>query len=403
MSDTILDYLEKFGDKPFDRLPFGEVDALILAQFSYLKFDGLIPGPDESDSFIPIKALKKNKDFAKLFSDTRYEKVNRELFTRMVAGKRFGTLSMTHYVNIVDRERDIQFSAITFKLPGGTGFVAFRGTDENMVGWKEDFDLSIKDRIPGEKEAVGYLKTASGLLSGSFYVGGHSKGGLLSVYASSLVPDPIKKRIISIYSFDGPAVREEFRDKIGYESIRARIVKRVPQSSLVGMLFETDNIYEVVKSTGIGVGQHDPYTWVVKDIDLEHLKSLKKTAVILNTALMQWLSGMDMKDRARFIDIVFGVADACDSSDLVTMGLTPVKSIRQMMDGYEGMDDREKEFFRTVLGALIKDTGKQTRTEVHAGWNEFVEGVDKWIESKQKKLGMIETLNRRSAENGTDS
>ena len=169
MSDTILDYLEKFGDKPFDRLPFGEVDALILAQFSYLKFDGLIPGPDESDFFIPIKALKKNKDFAKLFSDTRYEKVNRELFTRMVAGKRFGTLSMTHYVNIVEKERDIQFSAITFKLSGGTGFVAFRGTDENMVGWKEDFDLSIKDRIPGEKEAVGYLKTASGLLSGSFY------------------------------------------------------------------------------------------------------------------------------------------------------------------------------------------------------------------------------------------
>ena len=41
MSDTILEYLEKFGDKTFDRLPFGEVDALILAQFAYLKFDGL--------------------------------------------------------------------------------------------------------------------------------------------------------------------------------------------------------------------------------------------------------------------------------------------------------------------------------------------------------------------------
>ena len=211
MSDTILEYLEKFGDKTFDRLPFGEVDALILAQFAYLKFDGLIPGPDESDSFIPIKSLKKNKDFAKLFSDTRYEKVNRELFTRMTSGKRFGTLSMTHYVNIVDKARDIQFSAITFKLSGGTGFVAFRGTDENMVGWKEDFNLSIMDRIPGEKEAVGYLKKASGLLSGTFYVGGHSKGGLLSVYASSLVPESIKKRIINVYSFDGPAVREAAR------------------------------------------------------------------------------------------------------------------------------------------------------------------------------------------------
>ena len=403
MSDTILEYLEKFGDKPFERLPFGEVDALILAQFAYLKFDGLVPGPDESDSFIPIKSLKKNKDFAKLFSDTRYEKVNRELFTRMVAGKRFGTLSMTHYVNIVDKERDIQFSAITFKLYGGCGFVAFRGTDENMVGWKEDFNLSIMDRIPGEKEAVGYLKRASGLISGDFYVGGHSKGGLLSVYASSLVPESIKKRIINVYSFDGPAVREEYRSKIGYESIRSRIVKRVPQSSLVGMLFETDDIYEVIKSTGIGVGQHDPYTWVVKDIDLEHLKSLKKSAVIVSGALRQWLSTMDMKDRERFIDIVFGVADACDCNDLVSMGLAPVKSLRQMLDGYEGMDSGEKEFFRTVINSLIRDTGKQTRSEVHAEWNEFVESVDKWIETKQKKLGMTEARNRRSAENGTDS
>ena len=403
MSDTILEYLEKFGDKTFDRLPFGEVDALILAQFAYLKFDGLVPGPDESDQFIPIKALKKNKDFAKLFSDTRYEKVNRKLYTLMSSGKRFGSLSMTHYVNIVEKKRDIQFSAITFKLQDGTGFVAFRGTDENVVGWKEDFNLSIMDRIPGEKESLGYLKTASGLLSGQFYVGGHSKGGLLSVYASSLVPESIKKRIINVYSFDGPAVREEFREKIGYGSIRDRIIKRVPQSSLVGMLFETDDIYEVIKSNGIGVAQHDPYSWVVRDIDFEHLKSLKKSAVIVSGALRQWLSTMDMKDRERFIDIVFGVADACDCSDLVSMGLAPVKSLRQMMDGYEGMDAGEKEFFRTVITALIKDTRKQTKSEVHAEWNVFVDSVDRWIEDKQKKLGKIEARSRRRVENGTDS
>ena len=385
MSENILDYLEKFGDKTFERLPFGEVDALILSQFAYLKFDGLVPGPDESDSFITLKSIKKNTDFDRLFTDTRYEKVNRKLFSLMVSGKRFGGISLAHYVNIVDTKRDIQFSAVTFKLPGGTGFVAYRGTDENVVGWKEDFNLSIMDRIPGEKEAVGYLKKASGLLSGDFYVGGHSKGGLLSVYASSLVPDPIKKRIMNVYSFDGPAVREEFREKIGYESIRDRIIKCVPQSSLVGMLFETDNIYSVVKSSGKGVGQHDPYTWVVKDIDLDHLKSLKKSAVIISNALRQWLSNIDMEDRARFIDIVFGVADACDSNDLVSMGVTPVKSMRQMIDGYEGMDDREKEFLRTVINAFIKDTGVQAKSEVHAGWNEFVEGVDKWIESVQDK------------------
>ena len=386
MSDNILDYLEKFGDKTFERLPFGEVDALILSQFAYLKFDGLVPGPGESDSFITLKSIKKNTDFDRLFTDTRYEKVNRKLFALMVSGKRFGGLSLAHYVNIVDTKRDIQFSAVTYRLPGGTGFVAFRGTDENVVGWKEDFNLSIMDRIPGEKEAVGYLKTASGLLSGDFYVGGHSKGGLLSVYASSLVPDPIKKRIMNVYSFDGPAVREEFREKIGYGSIRDRIIKCVPQSSLVGMLFETDDIYSVVKSSGKGVGQHDPYTWVVKDIDLDHLKSLKKSAVIISSALRDWLSKIDMEDRARFIDIVFGVADACDSNDLVSMGVAPVKSMRQMIDGYEGMDDKEKEFLRTVINAFIRDTGVQAKSEARAGWSEFVEGVDKWIESVQGRI-----------------
>ena len=123
----------------------------------------------------------------------------------------------------------------------------------------------------------------------------------------------------------------------------------------------------------------------------------------MSGALRQWLSTMDMKDRERFIDIVFGVADACDCNDLVSMGLAPVKSLRQMLDGYEGMDSGEKEFFRTVINSLIRDTGKQTRSEVHAEWNEFVESVDKWIETKQKKLGMTEARNRRSAENGTDS
>jgi len=386
MNETILDYLKIYGDKTLERLPFGEVDALILAQFAYLKFDGIVPGPGESDSFMSLKLIKKHKDFAGLFSDTRYEKVNRELFTLISSGKRFGGLALAHYVNIVDRSRDIQFSAVTYKLPDGTGFVAFRGTDENMVGWKEDFNLSIMDRIPGEKEAVKYLETASGLFSGDFYVGGHSKGGLLSVYASSLVPDPIKKRIINIYSFDGPAVREELREEIGYGSIRARIKKFVPQSSLVGMLFETDNNYTVIRSSGVGVGQHDPYTWIASDIDFERVKSLNKGAVIVSSALRQWLAGMDMKERSRFIDIVFGVADACDSSDLVSMGLTPVKSVRQLMDGYEGMDEKEKEFFRSVITALLKDAGKQTKSEVHSGWNEFVDSVDRWIEKRQAKL-----------------
>lgn len=387
MADTVLEYLEKFGSKTFKRLPFGEVDALILSQFSYLKFDGIVPGPDDLDSFVSLTDIKNHPKFDDLFSDKRYEKPNRKLFKLMSESVRFGDLKLDWYVNIIGDEREIQFSAVTFRFPEGIDYVAYRGTDENMVGWKEDANLSIMEEIPGEKEAVKYLKGAAKVLNGNFYVGGHSKGGLNAIYASSAAPAFVKKRIMGIYSFDGPAIREDVRNKLDYAGIRNRYHKFVPKSSLIGMIFETDDIYTVVKNKAAGILQHDPYNWIVDGIDFAYEDSLSKSAEVVNTAMANWLKGLDKNARSRFIDCVFEVADACEDNDLVSIALNPVKSIRQMLDGYDRMEDGEREFLKEVLNGLIKNTGGRARDEVKEGWGEFTESVDKWIDMVQ---GVIE-------------
>ncbi len=387
MADTVLEYLEKFGSKTFKRLPFGEVDALILSQFSYLKFDGIVPGPDDMDSFVSLTDIKNHPKFDDLFSDKRYEKPNRKLFKLMSESVRFGDLKLDWYVNIIGDEREIQFSAVTFRFPEGIDYVAYRGTDENMVGWKEDANLSIMEEIPGEKEAVKYLKEAAKVLNGNFYVGGHSKGGLNAIYASSAAPASVKKRIMGIYSFDGPAIREDVRNKLDYAGIRDRYHKFVPKSSLIGMIFETDDIYTVVKNKAAGILQHDPYNWIVDGIDFAYEDSLSKSAEVVNTAMANWLKGLDKSARSRFIDCVFEVADACEDNDLVSIALNPVRSIRQMLDGYDRMEDGEREFLKEALNGLIKNTGGSARDEVKEGWGEFTESVDKWIDMVQ---GVIE-------------
>ncbi len=387
MSDTILEYLEKFGNKTFKRLPFGEVDALILSQFSYLKFDGIVPGPDDVDSFVTLDEIRKHPSFDSLFTDKRYEKPNRKLFNLMAESVRFGSLKMDLYVNITCEKREIQFSAVTFSFPEGVHYVAYRGTDENMVGWKEDANLSIMEEIPGEKEAVKYLKDVSKVIKGDFYVGGHSKGGLNAIYAASAAPASVKKRIIGIYSFDGPAIREDVRSKVDYAGVRDRYHKFVPKSSLIGMIFETDDIYTVVKNKAAGILQHDPYNWIVRDIDFWYEDTLSKSAEVVNTAMAGWLKGLDKDARSRFIDCVFEVADACKDNDLVSIYLNPVKSIRQMLDGYDRMDEGERQFLKEVLSGLIKNAEGRAKGEVQTGWGEFTESVDKWIVMVQ---GVIE-------------
>ena len=179
---TVLNYLEKYGKYTFQEMPLTEVDSLALCQLSYLKFDDLVPDVRRDGPAVTLESLKEHPEFEKLFGDVRFEKENRALFEGMMQGLRFRHMRLNYYVNVVEEQRETQFSAVTCFLDDGTAYVAFRGTDETIVGWKEDFNMAFLSPVPGQAYSAKYLEAVASRIRGPFFVGGHSKGGNLAVY-----------------------------------------------------------------------------------------------------------------------------------------------------------------------------------------------------------------------------
>ena len=364
MADTILTYLKKQGDKSFQELPFNEVDALILCQFSYLKFDGLVPGVDETAPAVVLRELVGHPDQQSLFSDERYEKVNRELFERMAESERFGGMRLNYYVNLIEKSWETQFSAITLFLEDELPFLAFRGTDENLVAWKEDCNMAFLQPIPAQHCALKYLSDISRRFPGAFVMGGHSKGGNLAIFAGMNSTKMLQRRIKTIYNMDGPGFRPEVREMSAYDRIEDRILKFLPRSSFVGMLFEWEASYRVVESKNLGLFQHDPYSWIVKDNHFVEAKELRQGQKFMDTAVNDWIYSLSEEQIRMFIDVLFSVLEGSQAEDLIQMEEDKKKSMLGMISAIKVLDDDEKKGMTEMLKGLFEIAGRKALKEI---------------------------------------
>ena len=157
MAGTVIEYLQKYGDISFREKPLNDVDSLALCQLSYLKFDGMVSDVRHNGPSVTLREIAERPDVDKLFGDVRFEKENRALFEGMLSGRRFRDMKLNCYINLVEKEWETQFSAITFILDDGTLFLAFRGTDETIIGWKEDFNMAFLSPVPGQEYSVKYV------------------------------------------------------------------------------------------------------------------------------------------------------------------------------------------------------------------------------------------------------
>ena len=147
----------------------------------------------------------------------------------------------------MEEEQEAQFGAVTFFPEGCEPVVAFRGTDDSVVGWKEDFRLAFRKPLASQEMSSVYLNQVGCKLPGAFMVCGHSKGGNLAAYAATWAETGVQRRITDIYSLDGPGFLPEVFEGDSYEQIRSRVHRILPYSSLVGMLLQNYEQYEVVK------------------------------------------------------------------------------------------------------------------------------------------------------------
>lgn len=361
---TIINYIKEYGDYTFSEKPVNEVDSLILSQFAYLKFDGMVPGIGENAEAVDLQYLLQHEDYDKLYAFKPYRENNTKLFTAMVQSNRFGNMKMKNYVNQVELERETQFSAITFQLADGIFFVAYRGTDENIIGWKEDLNLAFSDPVPGQIMSVEYLNRAAEEFTENFYVGGHSKGGNLAIYASMNCKKEIQDRITAIFCHDGPGFRPEVKEKCGYDSIENKILRTIPHSSLVGMILDSECSYRVVESRKIGLMQHDPYSWLVNGDDFQVVKRVHSSAMFRDKALNAWILSLSQEKMHIFIDTLYDVMSASEADNIIDFVTNWNKSFRGVMEAVKNVDEETKQIMSDMMKALFEMISQYAREEI---------------------------------------
>ena len=295
---NIIDYVRQVQDT-FAERPLSPVDSLVLSQLSYCKFEYIL----ENETGLKRKHKWRLKDFCKgeyfdhVFADEISDKENRKLFLTAVSSRRFRNLVVRNIVSQFDdhKEQEKQFAAMIFELDNYNDYVAFRGTDGSLLGWKEDFNLSFMDAVPSHKEAVRYinqyyLHTIHGRRR-KFYLGGHSKGGNIATYAGLMCSDKVQSRIIEIYSHDGPGFKNSVAEKLDFiqKQKKIRIKKTIPQTSMIGILLESNGETFVVKSNGVLIMQHSAYNWQIKENDFEYLDKLSQQGFFFNRTIREWL------------------------------------------------------------------------------------------------------------------
>lgn len=364
MAGTIIDYLKEYGDVPLAEMPLNDVDSLILCQLAYLKFDGIVSGVRENGPSISLKGIAAHADYEKLFADERYEEENRALFEAAVAGRRFCNMRLNCYINVVEKEWETQFSAVTYILEDSTLYIAFRGTDETIVGWKEDFNMAFLSPVPGQAYSVKYLNMVMGRLYKPFYIGGHSKGGNLAVYSAMKCIPRVQERIRKVYSMDGPGFKPGVLEECGYEEIADRVVKILPHSSLIGMIFEKEIRYITVESNRFGLAQHDPYTWLVEDGHFVLADDIYESTRFWDNTLNEWIYSLNEQQLRLMVDTLYQVITASQAENLIELTADWKKSMNSMIVAMKGLDEPTTKILKEIVKSLFELAKIRAKEEV---------------------------------------
>lgn len=342
----------------FRQAGFNPVDNLILTTVAYLFFDPVYKGK-------PVTLQKAAKDFSQVTAgqkDMRVESDEKLLYA-MAATSRFGNLPLLDYVNKFDREREEQFAAMCFGIDEEKVFVAFRGTDNSLIGWKEDFNMGFLSAVPAQLSAVEYMNYVGGKFGGELVVGGHSKGGNLACYGAAFCAREVQERVTYTYNNDGPGFQENVTTQPGFQAIQGKIHTFVPQTSIIGMLLDHENDYTVIHSTQTGILQHDPYTWEVLGRDFIRLEKVDAGSRILDGTMKKWLGNMEPEQRGVFVNTLFEMLMSTKAESIQQLPMSLLKNAGGLAKSYMKEDAETKEAMTEAMKLLLKSAKETVMTK----------------------------------------
>ncbi len=350
---NLLDYIAWRGDLPIEVDGFNEVDNLVLSELAYADFTDIIPG-DFSRQGVVLERVAQA--YAELGRGSVLVNDPGPLLAAAGASRRFGALRVSGFRNQVDPKRQYQFCAEVFLLPDETAYVAYRGTDDTVVGWREDFNFSFM-QTEGQLQSASYLKQAAAFFGCPLRVGGHSKGGNLAVYAAAFGGDGA--RLVSVYSNDGPGFNNDIAAMPQYAAVLDKVTLIMPEFSIVGILMNNKSERRIVRSSANGVMQHNPLTWQVLGTAFETVDSQSPAGIFMDETLQKWIGSLSVKDRTLMTNAIFDALEATGETTLCDLRTHWQSALSAMLKAAWQMEpDKRSQVFDIMR--RLSDAGRQT-------------------------------------------
>lgn len=351
---NIIDYLSWYGHLSFSEFKFNEVDSLIICRISYFPMDGIVDTATEKNPILIKNGLKKCIELVIKDKEKLLQNEDLLLMKKLIDSERFKNLKITGYINSVIKKQEKQFSSIVIDLDNENTYVAYRGTDNTFIGWKEDFNMSYMESVPSQIEAVDYLQKIANYTNSNIILGGHSKGGNLAVYALIFSDEDIQKRIITVYNNDGPGFSDKIIQSDNYQKSKHKIKTFVPQSSIIGMLLAHEENYIVIHSSQLGILQHDIYSWKVTKKGFVCVDSVTNGSKFIDRTLKSWISQMDNNQREKFINTLFMILDKTNAKTINELSSNWYLSAVSILKSISNLDAETNKIIRHTLFLLFK-------------------------------------------------
>lgn len=355
---NILDYLKWRGDILFSQDAFNDIDNLILSELCYMDFtDILTPFPSTHDLSLKnaVNRLFKKKKKDEIVMGVIVPHAIVDLTDQLRYCQRFSKIRLSNYTNLINVEKRIQFSAMCMEIDEQTIYVAFRGTDDTLIGWQEDFNMLCDFPVPSQTSAVEYLNRIARMHpKKKIYVGGHSKGGNLAVYATIYCKPSVQNRIQKCFSNDGPGFYKDTIDMNKFLFVKEKIIKIIPESAIIGLIFnEYAGKRIIVKSDARGMFQHDGFSWQVNRNQFEMVKSLNENAIKLDEQITNRINSLDENQRKEFSNDLYQFILRTNQETLIECS----KNKLAFLKACRGLNRKNARLFIDVLIQIIRFGG----------------------------------------------
>lgn len=353
----ILDYIDWRGDLSMEQDGLNDVDSLILCRLAYLPFERIVPGDFSTPPMTVQQAVKEYfvmHGHATSHSQEKRKLQDEALLTALGENPRYADMTLMGYVKQTSAKEEKQFAALTIDTGDGMHYLAFRGTDNTLIGWKEDLNMSFLATVPAQTEAVAYLERAAQALPGMLRLGGHSKGGNLAAYAAAFCKEKTQERIASVSNHDGPGFDASLLEQPGYQRIKQRIRTFVPQTSVIGMLLGHEEEYTVIHSTQNGLMQHDLYSWEVGRNGFITLEHVDNSSRFIDRTIKDWVAKLPAEKREKFFDALFEILSRTDAKTVQELTASWFKNARVISQSLKDVDEPTKELILEVLKSLLR-------------------------------------------------